>query len=45
VHPKVVSERLGHVSIAITMDVYSHARPTMQGEVAAQVAALIYGPR
>jgi integrase len=30
VHPKVVSERLGHSSINITLDVYSHVLPTMQ---------------
>ena len=29
-HPKVVSERLGHNSVAITLDVYSHVLPTMQ---------------
>ena len=29
-HPKVVSERLGHNSVAITIDVYSHVLPTMQ---------------
>lgn len=27
VHPKVVSERLGHASITITLDTYSHAIP------------------
>src|SRR5690606_25149602 len=27
VHPKVVSERLGHASIAITLDLYSHVTP------------------
>ena len=27
VHPKVVSERLGHSSIAITLDIYSHVMP------------------
>ena len=43
VHPKLVSERLGHATISITLDVYSHAMPTMQREAAAQVAALIYG--
>jgi integrase len=26
-HPKVVSDRLGHSSVAITLDVYSHAVP------------------
>ncbi|MFD2093343.1 tyrosine-type recombinase/integrase [Blastococcus deserti] len=43
VHPKIVSERLGHATISITLDVYSHAMPTMQREAATQVAALIYG--
>jgi integrase len=32
VHPKVVSERLGHASIGITLDTYSHVLPTMQAE-------------
>jgi integrase len=43
VHPKIVSERLGHATISITLDVYQHAMPTLQREAAAQVAALIYG--
>jgi integrase len=30
VHPKIVQERLGHSSIAITMDIYSHTMPNMQ---------------
>jgi integrase len=30
VNPKIVSEMLGHVSIAITLDTYSHVLPTMQ---------------
>jgi integrase len=34
VHPKVVSERLGHATIAITLDVYSHVIPSMQNEAA-----------
>jgi integrase len=34
VHPKVVSEMLGHTSISITLDLYSHATPTMQREAA-----------
>lgn len=37
IHPKVVQERLGHSSIAITMDIYSHLMPNMQGEAAAAV--------
>src|SRR5712691_6332825 len=32
VHPKVVSERLGHASVGITLDTYSHVLPTMQAE-------------
>lgn len=32
VHPKKVSERLGHSSIKLTMDTYSHVMPTMQDE-------------
>jgi integrase len=30
VHPKIVSEMLGHSQIAITLDLYSHVTPTMQ---------------
>lgn len=41
VHPKVVSERLGHSSIAITLDTYSHAIPAMEADAAAKVAALL----
>ena len=35
VHPKVVSERLGHATIAITLDTYSHVVPGLQ-EAAAE---------
>jgi integrase len=34
VHPKVVSERLGHSTIAITLDTYSHVMPSLQEEAA-----------
>jgi integrase len=30
IHPKIVSERLGHATIAITLDTYSHVLPDMQ---------------
>ena len=29
-HPKIVQERLGHSSIAITLDTYSHVAPSLQ---------------
>jgi len=37
VHPKIVQERLGHSSIAITLDIYSHLMPNMQEGAAAAV--------
>jgi integrase len=37
VHPKVVSERLGHATIAITLDTYSHVLPDMQAEAAGKI--------
>jgi integrase len=43
IHPKVVSERLGHASIGITLDIYSHVTPAMQADAAETVAAAIFG--
>ncbi|MEI6230363.1 MAG: tyrosine-type recombinase/integrase [Actinomycetes bacterium] len=40
VHPKIVQERLGHSTIAITLDIYSHVNPAMDAEAANTVAAL-----
>ena len=34
VHPKFVQELLGHASVAITLDTYSHMLPGMGGEAA-----------
>jgi hypothetical protein len=34
VHPKVVCKPLGHASIGITLDTYSHVMPGMQEEAA-----------
>ena len=42
VHPKLVAERLGHASVKMTLDVYSHVVPSMQSEVADQVSNLLY---
>ncbi|HEY3463422.1 MAG TPA: tyrosine-type recombinase/integrase [Gaiellaceae bacterium] len=41
VHPKVVSERLGHASVAFTLDTYTDALPDMQETAAALVDALV----
>jgi integrase len=43
IHPKVVSERLGHASIGITLDTYSHVLPAMQQEAAAAFDELFSG--
>ena len=40
IHPKIVSERLGHSTIALTMNTYSHVMPTMQEEAANKVDEL-----
>jgi integrase len=40
VHPKIVADRLGHASTAMTMDVYSHVLPSMQDGAAESVADL-----
>jgi len=37
VHPKVVSERLGHASVNITLDTYSHVLPGLQEAAAAAI--------
>jgi len=42
IHPKVISERLGHATISITLDTYSHAIPAMQEEAAALIAGLVF---
>ena len=42
VHPKVVSERLGHSSIAITLDLYSHVTPGISRDAAAAVESMMF---
>jgi integrase len=42
IHPKVVSERLGHATVSITLDTYSHAIPAMQEEAALLIAGLVF---
>jgi len=41
VHPKIISERLGHSSIKITLDTYSHLLPTMQAEAIRKLDEII----
>ena len=40
-HPKIVSERLGHSRVALTMDTYSHVIPGMHEEGAAAIDAVL----
>ncbi|NBI28310.1 site-specific integrase [Chengkuizengella marina] len=42
VHPKIVSERLGHANIRITLDTYSHILPNMQKDTAEQFGKSFY---
>jgi len=37
IHPKVAQERLGHSSISVTLDLYSHVGATMQEDAAAKL--------
>jgi len=30
IHPKIVQERLGHSTISVTLDIYSHVVPGLQ---------------
>lgn len=41
--PKVVSERLGHSTVVLTLDTYSHVLPTRQEKATARLEKLIYG--
>ena len=39
-HPRVVQDRMGHSTSAITLDIYSHVLPAMRDEAAATVEVL-----
>ncbi len=41
VHPRVVQERLGHSTVAITLGIYSHVSPRLHDEAANRVARLM----
>jgi integrase len=40
---KVVSERLGHSSVAFTMQVYQHVLPGMQADAARRFGEAVFG--
>ncbi|MBT9584667.1 site-specific integrase [bacterium] len=42
VNPKVMAERLGHCSVQLTLDVYSHVIPTMQRDVASKIDGILF---
>ena len=41
IHPRVVQERLGHSTIAITLGIYSHVAPTLHDEAATVIGSLL----
>jgi integrase len=41
-NPKVVSERLGHASIVLTLDTYSHVLPTMQESATEKLEKMLF---
>lgn len=44
IHPKVVQERLGHSSIVITLNTYSHLIPNMQDDVISSLSGDMFNP-
>jgi integrase len=44
-NPKIVSERLGHASVVITLDVYSHVLPHMQESATMKLESILFGQR
>jgi integrase len=43
VHPKIASERLGHATVGLTLDTYSHVIPGMQEDAVARIDAAFAG--
>lgn len=41
IHPKIVSERLGHSSVMVTIDLYSHATASLQRDAATAIGSLL----
>jgi integrase len=42
VHPVVVQEMLGHSAVSVTMDIYSHATPTLQRDAATALGQRLF---
>ncbi len=42
-NPKIVAERLGHTTIKMTLDTYSHVMPDMQATASAKLGRMMYG--
>lgn len=42
VNPKIVSERLGHADVRISLDTYSHLLPSMQKEKAIMFGKMLF---
>jgi integrase len=42
INPKIVSERLGHSTIMLNMDVYSHVLPNMQQDATNRLEEMIF---
>ncbi len=43
IHPKVVADRLGHSTVATTLDTYSHAIPALDELAAEEIASIVFG--
>jgi integrase len=43
VHPKVAQERLGHATVAMTLDTYSHVTERLRDDAAARIDAIFRG--
>jgi len=44
-NPRRLSRGLGHATVSITLDTYSHAIPAMQEEAAALIAELVFATK
>lgn len=45
INPKIVAERLGHSSVTLTLDTYSHVLPHMQTDATDKLSAMLFGKK